>query len=1241
MKIICVIKITVEYLLKMIINTFKTMIGPIKQLYEKDGDEFKPIQACDCTGSEGGSGGGSLPDSISAQASAYNAENATAEASVNPSTGLFLFKFGLPRGLQGLPGAPGNDGRDGRDGIDGDTPVAHKSVIAFKSSKTTPDTPVGGSWDVATDTITYPIGWSNTDGVEKPVWMSVGEFTSAAPNNPTWSKPIMISGEDGANGVDGVAAEFIYKLTKTSLDIPEKPESVNETEHVPEGWEDSPTGISEEMQVEWVCTRKKEDNGNWGDWQGPTIWSKWGANGIDGDGVEYIYRRNNGEVLDNPTPDDITTDEYQEKGEYEGIEYIPTDWFDNPQGVNEAFTHEWVCVRKSKNGVWGAFSNPALWAKFGEKGNNGISIRTMYAKTSGSDDVPVFVADNINPGSIWGLIIPTHESPEAVWSIQAYVTYDNKLAEVTLDDGTTVYGWQGPLLITGTAGVDGTPVNYKTYVYKLSDTKPEKPTSDDPANPGDGWLDYPNTTGQWWQCIGSVNGVTGLVTEWSEVLPVNGQDGVAQDGKRVEFRFAVSTSSTEAPALDAAIRQPNGWTTNPPAKAINEYMWMITATINPDDTLATNWSTPVLISGEQGPQGDTGPAGPVGPMGPSGISGIPGVAIDVRYCLGTEDSYDATYNSTVANDIDPVEYGWSATIPKVTEEKLYIWCIQTKYVYERSESDSDVFTKVLENPWSEPFRLNGINGIDGKGVGISSVDEYYLVSDKNSGITTSSTGWVKNSIPDFTDDKIYLWNYEVINYEDGTSAEPTAPAIIGTKGADGRGIVSITEKYLASAKTSDVTSTTSGWSTTVPATTKDTPYLWNWEHILYTDGTYDDFYAIIGSRGADGTAGGAGQIIYPAGVYDVNKSYTTDAQKAPYVFDPSDGNYYVMNYIGTWKGTEQNNYSPSQSYVANGTKYWTLMEAYDAIYANIGVIANGLIGSAVFNGNYMFSQQGITASGATTSAYENFNTSDPYNSSNSFRPNLCLNLVSGEAWFGAGAIHLYKDGTGAISMSSGYDQEAMGTLGTFITQNKLEFANAAVRLRVGDEYQDKGVFALSSAVTDSDGGATEKIIINVFADGSGYIGQNQEIYWGTDGVIHIGGLKITEEGIGTDTDGPLSKSVFIGKNGIISAGTTTTELVGSVNYQRINTLRYDGNSLSIESTGTASDGGNPGFSNLVYFRFENIIFKVTRFGIEGSKDGGNTWVDLLESGGSSSGGNVEFVDSLPSNPDSNKLYVLI
>ena len=183
--------------------------------------------------------------------------------------------------------------------------------------------------------------------------------------------------------------------------------------------------------------------------------------------------------------------------------------------------------------------------------------------------------------------------------------------------------------------------------------------------------------------------------------------------------------------------------------------------------------------------------------------------------------------------------------------------------------------------------------------------------------------------------------------------------------------------------------------------------MWNWERITYTDGTHDDFVAIIGSRGADGATGRSGQIVYPAGVYYQDRTYTATTEKAPYVLDTNDGNYYVMNYIGTWVPNEQNGYTPAQSYAKNGTKYWTLLEAFDAIYANVGVIANGLIGAAVFNGNYMFSQYG-------EGNYEDFptGTSNPYNEPNGFKPAWCVNLLTGEMWLGKGASYFGNNGQG-------------------------------------------------------------------------------------------------------------------------------------------------------------------------------------------------------------------------------------
>lgn len=832
-----------------------------------------------------GTGGGVDPSTLTARVINVTSPQ-VATASVNLLNNELQFSFGLPKGEKGDRGDKGDQGEQGERGPQGDpgpqgpagdVAVSTQTFIVFKStgkSISTPATPTGGHWNSSTNEFTPPSGWSRTDELDGIVWMSSGVFRADTGELiGEWSTPVRVTGQDGSNGTDGTSIEFIFKLTETSLEPPylNTSNSPNTNEYIPDGWTDSPTGISVEYQCEWVSTRRKEEDGSWSKWTEPAIWSKWGANGMDGDGVEYIFFRNNGASVPNPTPSDTNTDQYQERGDYEGVEYIPAGWSDNPQGVSSNLKYEWVSQRKYRDNVWGKFSDPAVWAKFGDDGYSGLSLRTMYAKEN-IGETPVVVRDNINPGSIWGTAFPNYNNEtEAVWCIQAYVTYDNKLA--TTEDGAAYEGWQGPWIVTGTPGKDGTPPNYKTYVYKKSDIKPSKPTGTDkiPA----GWQDYPNDTGQWWQCIGTVNGVTELVTEWSEVLPVNGQDGTAQDGKYTEMRFAVNQSRVTAPSLNRSTRNPSGWTVAPPTVNDGYYLWMTLAVILPNDTLESSWSVPVCISGEEGPQGATGPAGPQGPTGSQGVSGIPGVSIEVRYCLGTQNSYDGT-SSPSGNSPS----GWSTSIPSVSSSKPYIWCIQGRREYS-SQTSSTI-------SWSTPFRLSGVNGLNG------------------------------------------------------------------------------------------------------------------------TDGQ-------------DGEDGSRGQIVYPAGIYSNTTSYTTDANKAPYVLDSSDGNFYVLNAQMTWRGTSQGNRTPSQDYASNNGKYWLKLDAFEAVYAKIGIIANGLIGSAVFNGDYMFSQQGInpSAGNASTAHYELFNSSSIYNGS--FTPNIMFNFKTGAGHLAAGKIKFDENGNITMPGTIVYD----------------------------------------------------------------------------------------------------------------------------------------------------------------------------------------------------------------------------
>ena len=82
--------------------------------------------------------------------------------------------------------------------------------------------------------------------------MCSGVFYNAEPNKPVWGDTSLISGADGDNGTDGTSVEFIYKLTQDHTDIykPSRPTQNTQTDVAPEGWTDSPSGISEEMQCE-------------------------------------------------------------------------------------------------------------------------------------------------------------------------------------------------------------------------------------------------------------------------------------------------------------------------------------------------------------------------------------------------------------------------------------------------------------------------------------------------------------------------------------------------------------------------------------------------------------------------------------------------------------------------------------------------------------------------------------------------------------------------------------------------------------------------------------------------------------------------------------------------------------------------------------------------------------------------------------------------------------------------------
>ncbi len=183
---------------------------------------------------------------------------------------------------------------------------------------------------------------------------------------------------------------------------------------------------------------------------------------------------------------------------------------------------------------------------------------------------------------------------------------------------------------------------------------------------------------------------------------------------------------------------------------------------------------------------------------------------------------------------------------------------------------------------------------DGKGV--SQVKEWYLRSTKNTGVKNTDSGWQLNTVPQLTQTYKYLWNYEEIVFGDGTSTKTPASLI----GVYGRGIKSVTNYYLATSASSGVTTSTSGWTTSIQYPTPAKRYLWNYEVVTYDDdSTSQKSPHIICVYGEKGDQGDKGDDGADAVRYWVVPSVTSISKSKSGTFTPSSVTLSVMRQIGS------------------------------------------------------------------------------------------------------------------------------------------------------------------------------------------------------------------------------------------------------------------------------------------------------------------------------------------------------
>lgn len=217
----------------------------------------------------------------------------------------------------------------------------------------------------------------NFDNVGPMIWraerkVSNGEYDG----NWTITRIFGEKGDQGLTGEAGGHYEFRYKNYKPTQEVPVPTKPDTGTEGRSNGWSDTQTTLSEMQLKEGVVTWMTQcffDEHGYGTWTTPIRIT--GANGVDGaDGTDYefIYTRNNTGI----TPATPARTQKSEASLFGNLGYwIDPDsgvrWTDDPQGVDDELMWEFVSTRTKQAGLWSAWTDPVVWAKWGKQGKIG------------------------------------------------------------------------------------------------------------------------------------------------------------------------------------------------------------------------------------------------------------------------------------------------------------------------------------------------------------------------------------------------------------------------------------------------------------------------------------------------------------------------------------------------------------------------------------------------------------------------------------------------------------------------------------------------------------------------------------------------------------------------------------------------------------------------------------------------------------------------------------------------------
>lgn len=461
--------------------------------------------------------------------------------------------------------------------------------VTYNDNDATPDRPVG-------DGTSY--GW-HRNYTASAIWMSTK--SSRKVDEGEWGDPNRFRGAS-VEGADGQYTVFCY--TNSSVQPPKPTSSQIPPVDDNYTWYMYPPKRESKEVFTWMIQATVYPDKSLSGWTDPIrLTGETGEDGSDGTKLEFIYQV----TSVNEAPDKPDTSQQDD--------YIPFGWSDSPQGVSKEKMYEWVSQREKKSakigeGVWGEFTQPVLWSKWGEKGMDGDGYEYIFTRTADVDRVPQ------TPSSIQqNDYIPTISnggSKDYNWSDDPKGVNEDYKAEWTCKRVRTDGVWSNfstPALWSnwGEQGLSG---GHYQYRWKVSATKPAIPTD----TAASGWTtdsEIVPPEGQYvWQIQRFAN-PDGTLTAWSNLIRLTGADGEdGKDGNSIEFIYTRNADGSQ-PSTPASVNQaghiPSGWTNHPSGVTASlMYEWVSQRYLDKSTQKWGNWSTPGIWSrySERGKDGD-------------------------------------------------------------------------------------------------------------------------------------------------------------------------------------------------------------------------------------------------------------------------------------------------------------------------------------------------------------------------------------------------------------------------------------------------------------------------------------------------------------------------------------------------------------------------------------------------------------------------------------------------------------